>query len=254
MHLKSARFWCCVVAGLVSGCGSRQAPAADNSAAAYELVLVQRPDSAENFAKVERGVHDLCVASAQVAHTTAKPFPPLPSALGTTRSTYLIRGRDRVVREEVLAALDTSKDTPEHQCEVDITPSRTLHVDLVVGMTHTSIDSDKTVHTEDISDLRRAEATFHAPSTARYTQALTVNGVELRCLPSGKPPVDGDLMQQLCVYAHDGVLVEPDGKPIVLASRVRITPTAAVTIKEPLSLRTVEHPDAALFNAASYTR
>jgi hypothetical protein len=83
---------------------------------------------------------------------------------------------------------------------------------------------------------------------------LTVNGVDLRCLPNGNPPIDGDLLQQLCIYAHDGVLVEPDGKPIVLASRVRITPDSPVQITEPESLRTLEHPDASRFNAASYAK
>jgi hypothetical protein len=81
-----------------------------------------------------------------------------------------------------------------------------------------------------------------------------VNGVDLRCLPSGKPPIDGDLLQQKCVYAKDGVLVEPDGKPIVLASKVRPIPGLPVTITEPQSLRTLEHPDASQFNPATYTR
>ena len=58
----------------------------------------------------------------------------------------------------------------------------------------------------------------------------------------------------MCVYAHDGVLVEPDGKPIVLASRVRLTANSPVKIKEPKSLRTIEHPDASQFNPATYTR
>jgi hypothetical protein len=239
---------------LIAGCGSPQAPAADSAGAAYELVLLQKPDSIENYAKVERGVYDLCVAAAGVGHTSVKPFPKLPAELGATRSTYLIRGRDRVLREEMLAALDVSKNTPDHQCEVDVTPSRILHVDLVVGVTHTSIGADKSVTTEDVSDLRSADAASRAQSTARYTDALTVNGVDLRCLPSGKPPIDGDLLQQKCVYAKDGVLVEPDGKPIVLASKVRPIPGLPVTITEPQSLRTLEHPDASQFNPATYTR
>ena len=208
----------------------------------------------ESEAKLERGVYDLCVASAQASHLPVKPFPQLPASLGTTRATYLIRGRDRVVREEMLAAVDGSKDTLEHQCEVDITPRRTLDVDLVVGTTHTSIDADNELQTEDIADLRRAEAGLPPPSTAQYTAPLTINGVGLRCLPSGKPPLDGQLLQQLCVYTQDGVLVEPDGKPIVLAKKVRITPGSPVQVTEPLSLRAIEHPDASLFNAASYTR
>jgi hypothetical protein len=243
-----------VTSVLIAGCGARQAPAADTAGVAYELVVLERPDSVESYAKVERGVHDLCVVAAEASHVKAKPFPQLPASLGATRSTYFIRGRDRVVREEMLAALDVSKNTPDHQCEVDITPSRTLNVDLVVGNTHTSIGDDKSVHTEDISDQRRADAAMRAPSTARYTDPLTINGVDLRCLPAGKPPIDGNLMQQMCVYAHDGVLVEPDGKPIVLASRVRITPGSPVTITEPQSLRTIEHPDAGAFSAATYTR
>jgi hypothetical protein len=243
-----------VAASLIAGCGSGQAPAADNSSAAYELVVVQKPDSVQTYAQVTRDVYDLCVVSAEALHTTAKPFPQLPASLGATRTTYLIRGRDRVVREEMLAALDVSKNTPDHQCEVDVTPSRTLDVDLVVGNTHTSIGADHSVQTEDISDLRSAEAAFRPQSTADYTAPHTVNGVDLRCLPPGKPPIDGEMLQQMCVYAHDGALVEPDGKPIVLASRVRITPTSPVTIKEPQSLRTIEHPDAGQFNAATYTR
>jgi hypothetical protein len=242
-----------LAAGLIAGCGSGRAPAADNSAVAYELVLLEKPDSVENYAKVQRGVYDLCVVAARVAHITAKPFPQLPASLGATRWTYFIRGRDRVVREEMLADLDLSNNTQDHQCEVDITPSRVLNVDLMVGNTHTSIDGDKNVQTQDIADLRRDDAASRPQSTARYTDPLTVNGVDMRCLPAGKPPIDGDLLQQKCIYAQDGVLVEPDGSPIDLASRVRIIPTAPVFIREPQSLRTIEHPDAQ-FNAATYTR
>jgi hypothetical protein len=258
MHLRALSLWSVMAASLIAGCGSRQAPAGDNSGRAYELVMLQKPDSVESYTKVDRGVYDLCVASAQANHTTAKPFPQLPASLGTTRSTYLIRGRDRVVREEMLGALDMSKDTPDHQCEVTVTPDRTLHVDLVVGVTHTWIGTDEIgqplVKTEDISDLRSAEAPSHAQSTAKYTEPDTINGVHLRCLPKGKPPLDDDQLQEMCVYAHDGVLVEPDGKPLVLASRVRLTPNYPVTIKEPQSLRTIEHPDASQFNAATYAR
>jgi hypothetical protein len=258
VHLRTPGLWIFVAASLIAGCGSRQAPAADNSGPAYELVMLQKPDAVESYAKVDRGVYDLCVVAAQASHMTAKPFPQLPASLGTTRSTYLIRGRDRVVRQELMATLDTSKNTPDHQCEVDVVTNNGLNVDLVVGATHTSIGTDDnghpTVHTENMSDLRSAEAASRAQSTAKYTEPLTVNGVDLRCLPKGKPPLDGDQLQEMCVYAHDGVLVEPDGKPIVLASRVRITPSYPVTIKEPQSLRIIEHPDASQFNAATYTR
>jgi hypothetical protein len=248
-----------MTASLLAACGSPRAPAAENTGSAYELLVLEKPDSVEGYAKLVRGLYDLCVTSAQVTHATAKPFPQLPASLGSARKTYLIRGRDRVFRQELLATLDISKTTPDHQCEVDVVTNNGLNVDLVVGATHTSIGTDDnghpTVHTEDMSDLRNAEAASRAQSTAKYTEPDTINGVDLRCLPKGKPPIDDDQLQQMCVYAHDGVLVEPDGKPIVLASRVRVTPNYPyVTIEEPQSLRTIEHPDASQFNAATYTR
>jgi len=259
MHVRSRGSCGLITAGLLAVCGSPQAPAAEHAGSAYELVLLEKPDSVEGYAKVDRGVYDLCVASAHANHTTAKPFPQLPASLGTLRTTYLIRGRDRVVRREMLATLDTSKNTPDHQCEVDVTTAHVLNVDLVVGTMHTSIGTDDNGHpivkTEDISDLRRAEAALPVQSTERYTEPGTANGIDLRCLPTGKPPLDDVLLTQKCVYAHDGVLVEPDGKPIVLASRVKVTRNYPfVTIKEPQSLRTIDHPDPAQFNAATYTR
>lgn len=258
MHLRSLGSWA-VIAALLAGCGSPQAPAAEHAGSAYELVLLEKPDSVEGYAKVDRSVYDLCVVSAQTNHTAAKPFPQLPASLGTTRTTYLIRGRDRVVRQEMLAALDTSKNTPDHQCEVDVTASHVLNVDLVAGGTHTWTGTDDDGHpivkTEDISDLRRAEAASPLQSTAEYTESRTVNGIDLHCLPKGKPPLDDVFLTEMCVYAHDGVLVEADGKPITLASRVKITANYPyVTITEPQSLRAIEHPDPAEFNAATYAR
>jgi hypothetical protein len=259
VHVRSGGLCGVIAAGLLAGCGSPQAPAAEHAGSAYELVLLEKPDSVEGYAKIDRGVYDLCVVSTQVSHTAAKPFPKLPESLGATRTTYLIRGRDRVVRREMLATLDVSKNTPDNQCEVDVITANGLNVDLVVGTMHTSIGSDDTgrpvVNTQDISDLRRADARSLPQSTAHYTEASTVNGIELRCLPKGKPPLDDVFLTEQCVYAHDGVLVEPDGKAIILASRVKITANYPfVTVTEPQSLRTIEHPDPSQFSAAAYTR
>jgi hypothetical protein len=134
-----------------------------------------------------------------------------------------------------------------------------LNVDLEVGATHTSIGTDDdgrpVVHTEDFTTLRRMDASTPAQSTADYSESRTLNGIEVRCVPKGKPPLDPDQVQDMCVYARDGILVEPDGKPIVLASRLRPVPNwPYVVITEPVSLRRIEHPDSSQFNAATYTR
>jgi hypothetical protein len=260
MRLMSPGFWAAVMAaGLFAGCGSPQAPAAEHSGTAYELVLLEKPDTLEGYVKVEQAFYGLCVAAAQAMHAATKPFPKLPASLGSTRTTYLIRGRDRVVRHEYLGELDVSKMTADHQCEADIAPDTRLNVDMVVGATHTSIGTDDDgrplVHTEDITALRRMDASSPAESIADYTESRTLNGIELRCLPKGKPPLDPDQVQDMCVYARGGILVEPDGKAIVLASRLRPVPNSKyIMILEPESLRTIEHPDSSQFNAATYTR
>jgi hypothetical protein len=259
MRLTSPGFWAVLAAGLFAGCGSPQAPAAEHSGTAYELVLLEKPDTLEGYVKSDRAGYDSCVFSAQVIHAATKPFPKLPASLGTKRTTYLIRGRDRVVRHELVAELDKSKMTADHQCEVDITTDKGLDVDLEVGATHTSIGTDDNgrpvVQTEDFTTLRRMDASTPVESTADYSESRTLNGIEVRCVPKGKPPLDPDQVQDMCVYARDGILVEPDGKPIVLASRLRPAPNwPYVVITEPVSLRTIEHPDSGQFSAATYAR
>lgn len=259
MYLNTFSVCCVITLTLLTGCGSAQAPAAEHAGAAYELVLTEKPDVFDSFVKSFRAGYDACVYSAQLAHLPIKPFPQLPASLGTTRITYVIRGRDRVVRRESLNALDISKDTPDQQCEVDVDSNHGMNVDLVVGNTHTTVGTDenghRTVHTEDVSDLRSMDSSSRAQSTAKYTESRTVNGVELRCLPAGKPPLDANDFQELCVYAHEDVLVEPDGKAITLASRVRPLPgTPYIMVVEPQSLRTLDHADAGPFDAATYSR
>ena len=258
--VRSNFLGCCaavLAAGLFAACGSSQTPAAEPAAQAYELVLLERPDSVEGYVAIQRAVYDLCATSQQIKQGPVKPFPALPATLGTDRITYLVRGRDIVVQHEHLEVLDVSKMDAEHACEVDVTTEKRPSVDMEVGPTHTSIDTDaaghRNVQTEDVTDLRRANGTS-VTSTARYTDSRTQNGIELRCLPQSSPVIIAGALQESCVYAREGVLVWSDGKPIVLASRVKPSPAAKyVMVTEPESLRSINRDDSR-FNAATFAR
>jgi hypothetical protein len=128
-----------------------------------------------------------------------------------------------------------------------------------IGDMHTSIDTDADghtqVHTEDEGDLIRADAASRAESTAAYSEPLTLNGIDLRCLPKTDRIISSGFAQQACVYARDGIVPEPHGRAILLAMRSKPLPTLGYDmVTEPQSLRLIEHPDPKLFTAANYTR
>jgi len=248
-----------LTAGLIAGCGVSQAPAAQPAPNASELVLMQKLDNVEGYAKIPRGYYDLCVAGAELLHMAVKPFPKLPPTLSATRTTYLFRGRDSVIQIEDLGEFDITKMQPEHGCEVVVSTARVSTVDMQIGDIHTSITTDRegqqSVFTEDEGNLLRAEASMPPESTAGYSEPLTLNGIELRCLPKTDPIITSGLGQQACVYGRDGVVPEPHGKLILLASRSKPFPTLPYSvITEPQSLRLLDHPDPKLFSAANYTR
>ena len=247
-----------LTAGLLAVCGSPPAPAADHSVPAYELVVLQKPDTVEGYAKIPRAYYDLCANLTHALNLPTKPFPQLPASLGSQRSTYVIRGWDSVYRHEFLGEFNVSKMDLDHLCEVDVVVDNSPEVQIVVGATRTSIDTDEnnhiTVTTEDLSDLHAFDRSRPAKSTAEYTDSRTVNGIPLRCLPAGKPPLDPVLITEMCIYAHDGVLVHDDREPIMLAARVKPGPALPYfTITEPQSLRILEHPESQ-FDVATYTR
>jgi hypothetical protein len=218
---------------------------------AYELVLLEKPDTLENYVVADRAGYDACVSVAKLLHAATKPFPQLPPTLGYRRTIYLISGRDYVVRHERVAELDKSKMKPDQGCEATVSTDKGLDVSIGFGAVETSIGLDDTGHRIVQTSERLADSTSRP--TAQYTEARTVNGIALRCLPQGNPALDPVLLQEVCVYARDGILLEPNGNAIVLASRIKPTPSWPwVTIKEPESLRTLQHPDASLFNPATY--
>jgi hypothetical protein len=260
MQLMSTRFGLLLFsAGVIAGCGSAQAPAADNGTAVYELVLMEKPDNVDEYAKLPLVYYDLCVTSAKINHVEVKPLPKLPPTLGATRTTYLFRGRDVVVRIEGLSVLDTTKMKPEQGCEVLVAADTRLNVDLQIGDMHTSItttgDGHTQVFTEDNGLLIRAEASARAKSTAGYSESLTLNGIELRCLPKTDVLISSGVFKQACVYGRDGIIPQPHGRLLTLALRAQPLPNFHYDmITEPQSLRLIEHPDPKLFSAATYTR
>lgn len=245
-----------LTAGLIAGFGVGQTPAAQPAAPVYELVLMQKPETLEWHVKLVRAQYDLCAFDAQVNHLEVKPFPTPPAVMDTTRQTYLFRGRDTVFKEEYWGGFDTKKTTPEQGCEVDVSSTVTSwHVDLLVGNTHTMINTDPDdghllVQTEDVGVSRRLDASLPTESAASYSQSLTLNGIALRCQPETDPD------EQACIYGRDDGMVPAfdDGRLIVIASRFKAAPALPLMILEPQSLRLIDHPDPELFSAANYTR
>jgi hypothetical protein len=254
MHLISKGIGPVVLtAGLIAGCGVSQAPAAQPTATASELVLMQKPDTVEGYVKTQRATYDFCVVSAQMLHLAVKPFPKIPATLGATRTTYLFRGRDTVIQKEDLGELDITKTLPDQGCEVVVSAAAHLNVDMQVGDIHTSITTDPDGHldvqTESEAELMRAEASMPRESAASYSEPLTLNGIALRCLPETDPA------EEACVYGRDdGMVPEPHGRLIVIAARFKPISNLPRMILEPQSLRVIDHPDPKLFSAANYTR
>ncbi|UUZ50091.1 hypothetical protein LP420_08795 [Massilia sp. B-10] len=84
-------------------------------------------------------------------------------------------------------------------------------------------------------------------STADYTVARTVNGVQLRCLPptfftlNTNDKLDG---REMCVYHLDNVMVDESGDPVIARSHAYVNlvnPKLAHMVKmEPQSMRRID--------------
>ncbi len=97
---------------------------------------------------------------------------------------------------------------------------------------------------------------MHTAWPRLYTEARTVAGIDMRCLPKDSRVLDPNSLQDKCIASREGYLAYSDGKPIALV--VRVKPVGGdprfpyVVVTQPVSVRLIEHPDPKLFTASAY--
>ncbi|MDQ1920940.1 hypothetical protein [Massilia pseudoviolaceinigra] len=227
---------------------STDAPAASTSAASgesWEVVLLERDDPPNQLIRM---MHDAaylpCVEVARLLKVSVKPFPVVPDNYGHRRVTRITNGTSSVVKTESLGGEDASSMDPKTGCVYTLPSEKMVSVSVTHAGKATRIEDGKVTSVDEIP-----EWPAHAPrgkDTTEYTQARTVNGVELRCLPPNFWTMNTNKyldLREMCVYKTDKVLVDESGDPLILLSHAYanvVNPKYAYTaIVEPLSLRRI---------------
>ena len=160
--------------------------------------------------------------------------------------------------------LDDTKAQAENGCEFRIDTKKQSAITINHCLQTIAIERDgdvpgKVLETNEWPDM---SAYRRVQDTKDYTEARTVNGVPMRCLPKDFWTLNTNKyldMRAMCVYHKDGVLMnEAQEESIILLSHVLaniINPKYAHTvINEPLSLRVRPASEPDPFQAATWTK
>ena len=211
----------------------------------WELVTLQRSDPVNVFTNVLKESYKMCVATAEIRHLPVQLFPPVPDDFEDERVTRITNGVSTVLVEERNGGGTTGPDIEDKgDCKVVLDTRRSKTVTISHAGKSTRIVDGAVV---DVSDIPPWPP--NAPrgkSTAAYSVARTVNGVQLRCLPDNfwllKTNIHLDA-REMCVYHIDNVMIDESGDP-VLARVHGLVDVAGPALKhmtkmEPVSMRRI---------------
>jgi hypothetical protein len=229
-----------------------------------ELVQIERKEPADHDWRLTQAIYDICKAGAQAARLPVKPFPPMPAGFGEERITTILDGKSTTVIKESAARFAEGDTGPDRGCEYRIDTQKQQAISITHGGTVTTIERlgdgpGKVLETNEYPDMA---AYIKVRGTEDYTDARTVNGVQMRCLPKDFWLMNTNKyldMRAMCVYHKDGVLLdEAHEKPIVLLSHVLADVMnkqfAYTAITEPLSLRVRASSEPDPFSPATWTK
>jgi hypothetical protein len=230
-----------------------------------ELVQLERqdPPGQQVYALARDMAYTMCKATAEILKKPVKPFPVMPAHYGEVRITTITNGNSMVTKKETFFADSDELMTPQTGCEYRIKPVKAVEVQIThAGKVIDMASEDGTpqiTSTEDNVDP--GEIYKGHKDTKLYTEARTVNGVELRCLPKDywllKTNIKLDA-RDMCVYAKDGVVVDLMREPIIVLARAEINilnpKYKFMAITEPLSLRRIGSAEPDPFQPSHYQK
>lgn len=238
------------------------APALAASGDSYELVQLERPESLNTLIRASKVVYDLCVIGAQAANKPVKPWPVIPDDFSDKKITTITNGKSIMIKTETFYATGGEMKL-EDGCAMEIKrePAVQLqiqHAGKMIDMAGEKGAAPQVLGSEDIPAMPYAS---QPDDTSDYSEARSVNGVPLRCLPKTHfTMIEGSNagVRETCVYATDGVLVDTERKAIVLRSHTYITLTSdkesGLTKLEPLSVRRIGSNEPNPYSPATYSR
>lgn len=208
----------------ITGCNQQPVASAAGvgaaSGGAYEVILETRPENPKMYPGRGKAFYDLCVAAAQVQHLPVKPFVAFPADYVMVRQTYVSDGKNFLEKKESFD-LDIDKLLPESGCATQITPSINIKVWRDGKFQSQDIKNNEAPETsppeQQLSAGRQSTA-----STFGYSQRQVMQGVPLRCLPSGDPIIQSGTLLAGCVFdgPGDSTLADAEGKAIMLHVRM----------------------------------
>lgn len=254
-----------ILAGCAKAPAGVSAPAAAGAAPAakagdsYELVQVKRQDPPHAPLNiVKETAYKICASTARSLNLPVKPFPPLPADPVVERITTITNGVSTVVKTERMLG-DTTEDL-DHKtgCNVTISSEKTVSVALFHANKATHITDGRV---EDELEMPLPAYAKGVKDTSDYTEARTLNGVPMRCLPkqfwlmNTNKYVD---LREMCVYKDNDVLVNQSRDPIILLAHTKAElfgpQHAYLEIEEPVSLRRLGPNEKDPYQAANYVR
>ncbi|HWW05056.1 hypothetical protein [Collimonas sp.] len=231
----------------------------DNGRTVREMVQIERTEPAGAIITMTRqAAYEGCTVAAKMLNIPVKPFPDTPADYVSERTTVISDGTNYVRKVEHPYNLVGDKMVPESGCEFRIEPSKQADIFIFNDGKSTSVsqDSENHWHVEEGVSLP-AEKAAQSGATSAYSEALTVNGVKLRCLPASDSVMNALGAEAMCIDGSAQPLTT-DGKPVVLYFRGKSPLTditfAYVTIQEPVSLKQLDKFDSKIFDPATYTK
>lgn len=223
------------------------APLQASAGESYELVQVERQQPpGQHLAMMRDTAYEMCKVTAELMKKPVKPFPAVPPGYGETRTTTISNGTSIVTRTETTGG-DVSDMTADNGCEYKIGTTRLVAVKIIHANQMITMDNGDggALKQGEVSDEPETPSFAQSQkSTEEYTDARTVNGVALRCVPKDywlkhlSPGLD---MREMCVNAKDGIAFNEALEPMIMMSVVRVdlmNPKYAYNaVVEPVSLR-----------------
>ncbi|SHH16272.1 hypothetical protein [Massilia sp. CF038] len=210
----------------------------------WELVTLQRSDPVNWGVRTRKVSYDMCVGLAELKKIPVQPFPTVPDDFEDEKVTRITNGVSTVVVTETSGGIEGPDIEGSGDCKMTVTTTRSKVVSVShAGKTTQIVDGV----VEEVTDNPPWPA--YAPrgkSTADYTVARTVNGVQLRCWPDKFWLLNTNTRldaREMCVYHLDNVMVDESGDPVTARSHVWVDiagPAMKHMVKmEPVSMRRI---------------
>lgn len=212
----------------------------------YHVVTVERPASATDHHRLQKGMYDMCVTVHQLkTKSPPKPFVTFPADFITARKTYVSDGTSYLFKEE---RFDVEVGDADQACESRIVRTWTTFLGRDGKLHYDGIDKEG-------KRLESPPGEFMPPETEgkadHFTEARTIEGIAVKCMPI--PPGMQQAVSQVCVAdAKPGTLVDVHGEPITLFSETAIVKDMASVLRtEAKSVRIGGKVDQAVFDAVA---